>query len=32
MKKFNVVELKVVSAPMSTTTALGPDEDGEAID
>jgi hypothetical protein len=31
MKKFNMVELKPVSTPMSTTTSLGPDEDGEAI-
>jgi hypothetical protein len=32
MKKFNMAELKPVSTPMSTTTSLGPDEDGEAID
>jgi hypothetical protein len=32
MKKFNMVELKLVSTLMSTTTSLGPDEDGEAID
>jgi hypothetical protein len=27
MKKFNMVELKPVSTPMSTATSLGPDED-----
>jgi hypothetical protein len=32
MKKFNIAELKLVSTLMSTTTSLGPDEDGEAID
>jgi hypothetical protein len=32
MKKFNMVELKPVSTPMSSTTLLGPDEDGEAVD
>jgi hypothetical protein len=32
MKKFNMVELKSVSTPMSTATSLGPDEDGEAVD
>jgi hypothetical protein len=32
MKKFNMVERKSVSTPMSTATLLGPDEDGEAID
>jgi hypothetical protein len=32
MKKFNMTELKHVSTPMNTTTSLGPDEDGEAID
>jgi hypothetical protein len=32
MKKFNMAELKYVSTPMSTTTLLGPDEDGEAVD
>jgi hypothetical protein len=32
MKKFNIAELKSVSTPMNTTTSLGPDEDGEAID
>jgi hypothetical protein len=32
MKKFNMTELKHASTPMSTTTSLGPDEDGDAID
>jgi hypothetical protein len=32
MKKFNMVELKPVSTPMSTSTSLGTDEDGEAVD
>jgi hypothetical protein len=32
MKKFNMVELKPVSTPMSFTASLGPDEDGEAMD
>jgi hypothetical protein len=32
MKKFNMVELKPVSTPMSSTTSLGPDEDGETVD
>jgi hypothetical protein len=32
MKKFNMVELKPVSTLMSSTTSLGPDEDGEAVD
>jgi hypothetical protein len=32
MKKFNMVKLKPVSTPMSTTTSLGPNEDGEAVD
>jgi hypothetical protein len=32
MRKFNMVELKFVSTPMSTAMSLGPDEDGEAID
>jgi isopentenyldiphosphate isomerase len=32
MKKFNMVELKPVSTPMSTTTSLDPDEKGEAVD
>jgi hypothetical protein len=32
MKKFNMAELKPVSTPMSSTTSLGPDEDGETVD
>jgi hypothetical protein len=32
MKKFNMVELKPVSTPMSTATSLSPDIDGEAVD
>jgi hypothetical protein len=32
MKKFNMVELKPVSTPMSSVASLGPDEDGEAVD
>jgi hypothetical protein len=32
MKKFNMDELKPVSTPMSTTAALDPDENGEAVD
>jgi hypothetical protein len=32
MKKFNMPELRLVSTPMSTGTALDPDENGEAID
>jgi hypothetical protein len=32
IKKFNMVELKPVSTPMSTATSLGPEEDGEAVD
>jgi hypothetical protein len=32
MKKFNMAELKPVSAPMSSIASLGPDEDGEAMD
>jgi hypothetical protein len=32
MKKFNLAELKHVSTSMSTTTLLGPDEDGEVVD
>jgi hypothetical protein len=32
MKKFNMAEFKPVSTPMSTTTALDPDENGEAVD
>jgi hypothetical protein len=32
MKKFNMAQLKLVYTPMSTTTSLGSDEDGEAVD
>jgi hypothetical protein len=32
MKKFNMDELKHVSTPMSTTTTLDPDKNGETID
>jgi hypothetical protein len=32
MKKFNMAELKPVSTPMSSTTLLGPYEDGKAVD
>jgi hypothetical protein len=32
MKKFNMTELKPVSTPMSTTTAVDPDENGEVVD
>jgi hypothetical protein len=32
MKKFNMVELKPVSTPMGTGTALDRDENGEALD
>jgi glycosylphosphatidylinositol transamidase (GPIT) subunit GPI8 len=32
MKKFNMAELKPMSTPMSTTTVLDPDENGEAVD
>jgi hypothetical protein len=32
MKKFNMAKLKPLSTPMSTTTALDPDENGEAVD
>jgi hypothetical protein len=32
MKKFNMTELKPVSTPMSTTMALDPDENSEAVD
>jgi hypothetical protein len=32
MKKFNMVELKTVSTPMSTTTSLDPNEIGDAAD
>jgi hypothetical protein len=32
MKKFNMVEVKPVSTPMSSTVELGSDEDGEVVD
>jgi hypothetical protein len=32
MKKFNMAGLKPVSTPMSSTTSLGPYEDGMAVD
>jgi hypothetical protein len=32
MKKFNMVDLKPMSTPMSMAISLGPGEDGEAID
>jgi hypothetical protein len=32
MKKFNMVELKPVSTPMSTSTSHGPDKDGKTVD
>jgi hypothetical protein len=32
MKKFNVAKLNPVSTPMSTTTVLNPDENGEEVD
>jgi hypothetical protein len=32
MKKFNMVELKPVSTPMSYAASLGPDEDNEVVD
>jgi hypothetical protein len=32
MKKFNMGELKPASIPMSMTTVLDPDENGEAVD
>jgi hypothetical protein len=32
MNKFNMAELKIVSTPMSMTTSLGLDEDGESVD
>jgi hypothetical protein len=32
IKKCNMTELKPVSTPMSTTTSLDPDEDGEVVD
>jgi hypothetical protein len=32
MKKFNMVELKSVSTPMSTAMVQDPDENSEAVD
>jgi hypothetical protein len=32
IKKFNMVELKPVSTPMSSIASLGPDEDGEVVE
>jgi hypothetical protein len=32
MKKYNMLELKPVSTPMSSAVLLSPDEDGEAVD
>jgi hypothetical protein len=32
MKKFNMVELKPVSTPMSSAASLGPNEDGDVVD
>jgi hypothetical protein len=32
MKKFNMVELKLVSTLMSSTALLGSDEDGDVVD
>jgi hypothetical protein len=32
MKKFNMIELKPVSTPMSTVAALDLNENGEAVD
>jgi hypothetical protein len=32
MKKFNMAELKPLSTPMSTATALDPDKNGDAVD
>jgi hypothetical protein len=32
IKKFVMTDAKLVSTPMSTTTTLDPDEDGEAVD
>jgi hypothetical protein len=32
IKKFAMANAKSVSTPMSTTTTLDPDEDGDAID
>jgi hypothetical protein len=32
IKKFAMADAKSLSTPMSTTTALDPDEDGEVVD
>jgi hypothetical protein len=32
MNKFNMTELKPMSTPMSTTTTLDPDVNGEVVD
>jgi hypothetical protein len=32
MKEFNMVELKPVSTPMSTTTVLDPNKNGKSVD
>jgi hypothetical protein len=32
IKKFNMAKLKLMSTPISTTTVLDPDENGEAVD
>jgi hypothetical protein len=32
MKKFNLMELKPVSTPMSSAASLGLDEDGDAVE
>jgi hypothetical protein len=32
MKKFNMTELKPVSTPLSMTTVLDPDENGDVVD
>jgi hypothetical protein len=32
MKKFNMAELKPISTPISISTSLGPNEDGDVVD
>jgi hypothetical protein len=32
MKKFNMAKLKPISTPMSMTTTLNPDKNGEVVD
>jgi hypothetical protein len=32
IKKFNMVELKLMSTPISSAASLGPNEDGKAVD